>query len=67
MRKSHQRELLDTLGPGWTLEAVTGKSHFRFRHVSGAVYFTGRNPGSRRKLQNVAAAARRVVEATRRG
>jgi hypothetical protein len=59
MRRDLGRLLREARERGWMVERTAG-SHWRLRHRSGAVVFTGGTPGCRRALLNFRADLRRV-------
>lgn len=57
-----ERDIVRMARPlGWRIERVTGHSHLRLRHESGAIYVVGRTPGDCRAIWNMRAALRRLA------
>jgi hypothetical protein len=59
MRRDLARLLQEAADRGWQVEQTNG-SHWKLRHPTGAVVFTGGTPGCRRALLNFRADLRRV-------
>jgi predicted RNA binding protein YcfA (HicA-like mRNA interferase family) len=59
--QKHMREALAQL-PGWTVERITGSTHYQLRHAAtGATMTMGASPGCWRFMHHTIRTAKRAI------